>query len=356
MTRRWWIISLTILAAVIAGGWLALHRTRLTTSAPITVKEIRYLGTLQDPDAPKLLRDGGASARVGGQILWTFGDTLWPFKSADGTSGRSNTAALADPASPLTVTEPLDRTGAPRQFLPFTAEEQAYNDASGKPDERYALWPAHLVPLTGDRALVVYMRLKVHPGTLNYEMLSTGMAEVRSGATTARRIAEVFIAPEPQFHHSAVVKDGMLYLYGCERDERDFTAHCRIARAPLDQVTTRSAYTFWDGKGWTPDIARAVRSVPGSTSGFSVAWNPDLQRFTAVYNNGYGKAVLLRTAPRLEGPWSDEITLLTAEGPIYATYQHPDLAAPGRRTLSVSYYFSQGQFKGEIRVFAITLA
>ena len=65
------------------------------------------LGKVADSAAPGLLRDGGASILLGGGVLWTFGDTLFPVVSVDGTQLRSNTAALAAVTSPLAVKEPL---------------------------------------------------------------------------------------------------------------------------------------------------------------------------------------------------------------------------------------------------------
>lgn len=324
-------------------------------SQQVTIVETRYVGVVANPRAPYLVRDGGASAVVGKQILWTFGDTLFPQRSVDGTNLRSNTAALADLSDPIHVTEPLDENGAPFAFLPFTPEEQRYNEASGRPDDRFALWPTGVIPIGRERALVFYNRLKIHPGVLNYEGLSTGLAEVQAGSTTARRLTELFTVPEPQFHHAPMVKDGMLHLYACELQQGQVTSWCRIARAPLEQAANRAAYEFWNGSRWHTDIREAILAVPGSTSGFSVAWNPYLGAFVSVYSTAFDKRVMMRTAPEPYGPWSEAIEVIRAEGSIYAVYQHPGLAKEDGRRIFVSYYLPRSAFEGEIRLYEVTL-
>ena len=227
----------------------------------LTVATTTDLGKLADAAAPGLLRDGGASILVGGRVLWTFGDTLFSPAAVDGSQLRSNTAALAQVGSPLAASEPLDAKGAPQQFVPFTIDEAAYNTQSGKPDERVALWPGAMVSLDANRALVFVDRLKVHPGTLNYEDLSTELAVVTAGSTTSTRMGTLFAAPETLFNHGAVVSEGRLYLYACTPG-----ALCKVARAPLAQAQTRSAYEFYTGNDWSAEISRAVKTVPGSTS------------------------------------------------------------------------------------------
>jgi hypothetical protein len=343
-------------------GWQAPHRRRGLVVAAIglclaachkdapalTVASATDLGKIADAAAPNLLRDGGASILLGGKVLWTFGDTIFSPAAVDGSQLRSNTAALAQVASPLAVTEPLDAKGAPQQFVPFTAEEAAYNAQSGKPDERYALWPGAMIPLDANRALVFVDRLKVHPGTLNYEDLSTEVAIASAGSTTSTRAGTVFAAPEALFSHGAVVSGDRIYLYACTP-----AAPCKVARAPLAQAQSRGAYEFYTGSDWSADITRAVKTVPGSTSGFSVIFSAALGVFVAASTPGFSSEVELRTAPAPEGPWSDPVVAWTAPSAIYAVYLHPELA--GAKELVVSYSRPTGSFAGEIRVIKVGL-
>jgi hypothetical protein len=133
---------------------------------PPRVTQAHELGKLNQP-ASVTARDVGASALIGSHVLWLFGDTLLKTPAEDGEKMRSNTAALGNVRDPIRVEEPLDSKGAPKPFLPFTDEEERYNDGSGRPDERIALWPGSVVPDGKGGGLVYYSNLYVHPGELN---------------------------------------------------------------------------------------------------------------------------------------------------------------------------------------------
>ena len=317
----------------------------------VSVTSSTDLGVLRDARAPGLLRDGGAGVLLGGKLLWIFGDTLFAPASVDGANYRSNSAATAELSSPLALSEPLDAKGAPAQFLPFTSEEAAYNAASGRPDERIALWPGHLVPLPDGTALLLFGKLKIHPGVLNYEFLGTGLATVTAGhATAARSPAPIFAAPEPDFSHAAALQDGKLYLFACAT-----IGACRVGRAPLASAAARSAYEFWTGSAWSPELANAAASVPGSTSGFDLGWNASLGRWLSITHPAFSAGAELRTAPAPEGPWSDPVRAFTAAGPIYATYLHPALDTADSQRIHVSYFLPLPNFQGELHVVELTL-
>jgi hypothetical protein len=316
----------------------------------VEIASVRELGVVRNPALGNVLRDGGASGRVDGRMLWTFGDTRFPFQAEDGLQYRSNSAAYASLETPTVLSEPLDARGAPRPLLPFNAEELAYNAASGRPDERYALWPTAVLPI-GENGYVLYTRLKIHPGALDHEQVSTGMAFVRQGATQGERLPEIFTVPEPQFHHAAVNDTGVMHLFACSPS----TSRCRVARAPLERMTERAAYEFWTGAGWSPDAGRAVEEVPGTTTGFSITYNSYLERFVALESKPFSGRIVLRTAQGPEGPWSEDLFVHDAGAPIHATTQHVELAAEAGRRFFFSYYMPDGDLRGEVRLVEVTL-
>src|SRR5260221_2052795 len=193
------------LAIVVCAASCSHHPAALTVTGTVD------LGVVSDPVATSLWRDGGSSVLLGGQVLWSFGDTIFPFQAADGSQLRTNTAALADPGAPLAVSEPLDGQGAPAQFVPFTSDEAALN-ASIAPSERIALWPGAMINTDAGHALVIVGKLRIRPGVLNYEALSAELALASAGSTLAQRLGPLFTVPEPQFVHAAVAKDGALFL------------------------------------------------------------------------------------------------------------------------------------------------
>jgi Domain of unknown function (DUF4185) len=298
-------------------------------------------------------RDGGSSAIIAGKLLWTFGDTLFNPKSVDGTNLRSNTAALADPILPLVVTEPTDANGAPFQFLPFSSEEKAFNDANGSPNDRIALWTGSMIDLNGTTQMF-YLKLHVKPGLLNYEFLGVGLASIAPNSTTATREPNMlFAATEPLFT-TAMRVNSEVFVYG-----NLATKGVMIARVNIDHLKERSQYRFWNGMDWVADVGQAVAIVP-QTPALSVSYNPYLQQFLAVSSGVFSNKVFFRTAPQPEGPWSPVLEAFTGMTPAtntvdYAGIEHPELAKDGGKTLFVTYYHPLGGFKGELRAVSVNL-
>ncbi|HVZ40468.1 MAG TPA: DUF4185 domain-containing protein [Candidatus Kapabacteria bacterium] len=323
-----------------------------TPQAP-RIAGVRELGTVAMP--PNVIgRDGGFSGIVNGRLLWTFGDTFYNPSAADGSGFRSNTAALADLSNPLAATEPLDSAGAPWPFLAFTPQEQRYNDSTGKPDERYALWTGSIIP-DGERgALVFYEKLKVHAGTLNYEAIGCGIARMSRDTTFAvRDTALLFTTPEPMLTLATVAGD-TVYMYGGKNDGTPY-APVVIARVARSQIDRRSAYRFWDGGGWVEDYRRAaviLGFIPGDVS---ISWNPWLKSWLAVHSGFFANTIQMRTAPSPQGPWSDPVTMFTGADPAagsndYAGKEQPHLAAEGGRRISVTYHQPTGFLSGRIHL------
>ena len=330
-----------------------------TTCAPapaVSVASTRDLGVVSTP-ATTATRDGGESVLVGGKILWTFGDTFFSPKSADGVNFRTNTAALADPSSPLAVTEPLDANGAPYAALAFTAEEIAYNSPRDPTQDRIALWFGGLVP-DGGGALAFYLKLIVKPN-LDYTYLGVGTAHFAANQTTGTRTPGLlfdYAKGEPRFERP-MLHDGTLYLYG-ELPGRQ--GQFGVAKAPLAQATVRSAYTFWNGSAWTPDVGQTVAVLTGLPGQVSVAWNPHLNAYLAVNTDVPSQTVIARTATRPEGPWGNRVTLFTqqpsASGFGYAGQEHVGLRTANGKVLFVTYYrILPGFLQGELRAVEVTL-
>jgi hypothetical protein len=315
------------------------------------------LGTVSKP-ATVVTRDGGESVLIGGKMLWTFGDTIFNPASVDGTNYRSNTAALANPSQPLAVTEPVDANGAPYQALPFTAEEQAYNNSTNDPNDRIALWFGGLVPDKNGSGLAFYRKLYVK-GPLNFPPIGVGTAHFAPGKTTGVRDPKLlFAASEPQFVRP-MLYNGKVYLYG-SLNNGDPALPFGVARASsLAKATKRSAYLFWSGTQWSSNINTTAKVFDGIPGQVTVSYNAYLQRFIAVHSGVFSNKVFIRTASRPEGPWSAPQELFTgmlpASGKVnYAGQEHPELAKNGGKTIYVSYYRPTGFLQGELRLVEVT--
>jgi len=332
-----------------------LNKVAGVASAPV-VDAVVELGTVSKPPTV-LTRDGGESALIGGQILWTFGDTIFNPKSVDGDNLRSNTAALANPSQPLVVTEPTDANGAPYQALPFTAAEQAYNDSTNNSNDRIALWFGGLVPNTNGSGLAFYRKLYVK-GNFIFPAIGVGTANFAPGSTAGvRDPGLLFNSNEPQFSRP-LLYNGKVYLYG-NLNNGDPTLPFGVARASsLAKATKRSAYRFWNGSQWSTNIATTVKifdQIPGQVS---ASYNTYLQSFIAVHSGVFSNKIYLRTASKPEGPWSAPQELFTGMPPTSganrAGLEHSELAKNGGKIIYVSYYRPTGFLQGELRLVEVT--
>jgi hypothetical protein len=328
-------------------------------SYSLNIASINDIGKINNP-ASITTRDGGASGLLGGKVLWTFGDTL--YQSNDlATLGsaywRSATSGTATLASPLNVATPVDSHTSPYQLIPYTAEELAYNQASGKANNRYALWPTSVVPIDSQTVLIYYLKLIVHDG-LNYEQIGIGTARLTAGSNVAVRDSGLLFSGTDPLFGTAVVQGSTVYLYGCSITNVSVNP-CKVVKAPVSQASQRGSYQAWSGSGWG-SIGSAKSVIDGSTAGFSVQWNAFIQRYVAVYSPAFTNTIQYRTATSPEGPWSDAVQLMKLNTPAagasdYAATLHPELDSTGR-SMFITYYQPTGVYTGDLRMVQVKLA
>jgi hypothetical protein len=336
LSRRGGVSRMTFAALALTVS--ATKANAASSAKELAVESTTDLGPLGKP-ANVIGRDGGESALIGGKLLWTFGDTMFPRRAEDGSQYRTNTAALADPERPLEVSEPLDANGAPLQAIPFIDEELKYNKATGKPDDRIALWTGGVAPLDADHGLAFFSIVHVGKGMYNYTSRGIGTAAFAAGDTQAKRNeGALFTADEPGFART-LVHNGMLYLYGGLPGHK--SQGFGIARAPLAQATERSAYEFWNGSAWTTDVRATVMVFDSIPGGVTASYNEHLGHFLAIHSGLLVSDVRGRTAPKPEGPWSEPKVLFKAQetkgGWCYAALEHPELAKDGGKRIFVTY-------------------
>lgn len=291
---------------------------------------------------PQLMRDGGSSIRLGDKILWMFGDTLFVDESVDGTHARSTTAALAPINDPHNLTEPLDAYGAPSQFIPFSAEEEAWNVAhrENEPNNRWVKWPTDAVNTSPTEGYVFYRHLRsTFPNNqITVNQVGIGLAKVTQNSTTATVINEALFNENEPHYTPTVSKDGILYLSSCEGiNGQSFDHQCSTARVTLEQITNRNAYQFWNGSEWSLDINSAVKD-PRNSQG-KIIWSEYLQKYVQFYYRGFSGSIMMRTAASPEGPWSNGEFVHAIKGSEYVSilYAHPDLTMDDERTIVLSF-------------------
>ncbi len=337
------------------------------------------LGPLDFMDVVRA-RDGGFSAGWRGRSVWVFGDTILGANGEDGTAWRSSTWCSTqdmDADDGLSdLTEPVDSLGAPYEFLPFTADEKAFNDAHRGEQctagddcgARYALWPGPIVVMPDDSAVIMYTKLMARPGEFNFGVLGCGIATWNDPADPVTRLPAtggptgdplmLTGANGPCLAAAALVHEGYLYAYAVQDA---WMAHpCIVARVPTGQITDRGAWRFYAGPddGWVENWRDAKTVIEGSTM-MSIHYNRHLGRFVAIHNAIVSGDVVIQVADNPWGPWSTSTVMFTGLEPTlenswdYSGLAHPEFSEDAGKIEYVTY-FRPGDWSGELRLVRVT--
>jgi hypothetical protein len=300
---------------------------------PVAVSS-RVVCSLSNDDARAALvqgADGGISVSAGGRTYWLFGDTLLLPQS--GKQIEQNAIAWSDGTDP---------SGCPK--LTYYTQNGSAAPFIAK-DGSLTVWPSGPWPVDG-HTFDFYTVYVYGSGPYAYWIGEIGLAQIdvttMQVTTLARRLFDTSTGFPSQVIGAQPVKvesDGMLRVVLESLDHTELLARV----APAD-VAHSNAYEFWDGSGWSKSAADAaplwqlprpqddVQKLAAFENGASIAWNQALGRYVAVLNTGFS-SIGVRTAARLEGPWSDPVPLvdcltfaLPAVPTCYSPVQHPELA------------------------------
>lgn len=294
--------------------------------------------------------------------MWMFGDTLFVQASVDGTHARSSTAALAPINDPYNISEPLDANGAPSQFIPFNAEEEAWNVAhrTNEPNNRWIKWPTDAVNTSPTEGYVFYRHLRsTYPNNqISLDEVGIGIAKVTADSTTAVNVNESLFGPNEPHYVPTVSHDGTLYLEDCSGvGGLTFDYECSTAKVALDKLTERGAYLFWNGSSWTTDINSAAKDRNNPQG--KIVWSEYLQKYIQFYHRGFSTSIVMKTANSPEGPWSDSEYVYSGKDTDYVAifYMHPELFSEDGKTLVLSVNkYSPDDGKNGIFTLKINLA
>jgi len=326
----------------------------------IVVDHVDDLGAFPAP--PTVVgRDGTTSALVGGELVWTFGDTfLTKTTLDDGTSVRSATAGWSTPDAALAITDAVDDAGIPIQFIPYTSAELAKNQSD--PLNGFALWPGAVVPTTTTTAVVLFQHVLRQSGS-GFTVDAIGTASIGPGATQATRDAAfLFQSPDPLFGNGGVTIDSQsAYFFDCEQ-AIGLDYHCKLARVPIASVTNRGAFEFWNGTTYVSDVTQAAWFIDGASYGMTITFNAWLGRWLAIYSKPLSDDVALRAADRIEGPWSDPEVIISGSsfvqgdaGTNYLAREHAELQSHAGQVLVVGYAHPLANFGGACRLARVFL-
>lgn len=154
---------------------------------------------------------------------------------------------------------------------------------------------------------------------------------------------------------SATLADGdYVYIYGSSsrRDDQDKRiSSAVVARAPVADLDNFSSWRFYSKREWTSDWQRCEALYDGATSECSVSYLPSVGQFAAVYTSfGISGMIVMRLAPRPEGPWGEPVKLYDCPDKdwhehafSYAAKAHPELSKSPDE-LIISYATNSSDF------------
>ncbi|MFC1724605.1 DUF4185 domain-containing protein [candidate division KSB1 bacterium] len=143
----------------------------------------------------------------------------------------------------------------------------------------------------------------------------------------------------PQF-----IKSGYIYIYGADWNPVPRERFMILTRVPEDKITDFDAWEFFYRGRWQKESTKAGRLFDHFGAEYSISYQPFLQKYVTVYTeNGLSDKIILRTAAKPEGPWSDPVVVYKTpevtwdkEYFCYAAKGHPELSKSSNDLL-VSY-------------------
>ena len=341
------------------------------------------LGTLQQTSSITG-RDGAYSASFQGYSVWLYGDTFLNVSNSAGhtfmTNSWSYTADFAAADGIGGFEERLDSVSAPTQILQETADEHAFNEAHWGDTTcqvqpcgaRWAIWPSSIVTDPASNYAFVFYMVESVDSNGGFKGVGTSVAIWQSFDQLPQRptfspaiVADhpdlMFAQNEPTFGSASLIRNGLLYIYGCGNNLDGLDKGCRLAKVNPATVQDRATWSFYAGNNqWSSSVSDA-RPVFDGLDILSVSWNEYLQRYVAVYTGLFSQHVMLRTAAAPEGPWSDELVAFTALKPLsgsFGTYDaqaHSEYDTNGGQTIFVTYSRNLGGFTSEVRLVRLDL-
>lgn len=340
---------------------------------PTVVSAVPMGVVMQNPDI--MGRDGTWSAEINGKSYWSFNDTPMYHANAEGENFISNTRSWTDNLDASNGIDlnhdHVDSSGMPTEFMPFTADELAFNAAHNAANgctaqtdplcgESYAIWPGPIIAVPDSPVGEAYhfYSLLVRGGSISgWQNLGIGIATERNGKITRPILTPGTDHPTLMWHGTSdysgggLLQSGYVYMSGCDQMNIFGYHMCTMARVPLHKILSLAAWTYYNSntQQWSTDPTQATMLFYGGAAGNSMFFNPALNEYMTVYSESYSDDVVFRVASAPWGPWSDEIYMFTGQPSInangamnYAAQPHPEFQQQNGLVQYVTYVRDNG--------------
>ncbi len=292
-----WLATLGLLLVLACGP---LHDTE-RIDPPVVVPDAVFNRLFTAPDLGWTGGDGTVSVQLpDGRSLWLFGDSFLGRIDPDGTR-PADTPFIRNSAL---IQSPGDLTPLVGQCRGVPAA--LFQTAAG--DEWY--WPGDAT-LQAGRLLVFLHRFRpTGPGLWDWQWIGTDIAVLGLPGLDLESIQPQPVATRIRFGAALLEHRGQVYIFGVTEAPGPKRMH--VARTAAGSIL-ESAWTFFDGRGWSPDPGRSIPVLTAVGRQFSVV--PYRQSFVLIAMDGrtpFSGRLVAYTAPRPEGPYDGPVTLFKA--------------------------------------------
>jgi hypothetical protein len=182
--------------------------------------------------------------------------------------------------------------------------------------------PTHGIAI-GDRLYLHYMAVKRWGAPGQWTLNRSGWAYSDDNGQSWVQPDDAIWDGDTNFGQAALVEhEGHIYIFGIHGGRFGGVV---LARVQPDAILHMSAYTYWDGREWVSDLEQAATIASRPVGELSVAWNAYLDRWIMTYLDEVRRAIVIREAVDLTGPWSEPLIVVSANDypSLYGAYLHP---------------------------------
>lgn len=278
-----------------------------------------------------------------GRRVWIFADTLRG--NSDAMSIVRNSMLVRDGPCLRAVLTPYADAVIPEREASGTTAAAAYWPMSAvkvsRPGYDLIYVTTQRIQRTGEDQLDI---LALGPSIAVLIVPTGGVPQVVTVADLERDSSDV---ARPMWGAATAMDGNWLYLYATANPGTPgvYGFSLRVARVPIEMVTDREAWTFWNGYSWSiheRDAMELIPAIGGTSQTLSVFQKNDIWYALSKRNEFMGTDLTVWTAVAPTGPFypgpvlaqlpSDPVT----GSLLYMPLAHPDLL-PRRDSVIVSY-------------------
>jgi len=285
-----------------------------------------------------------------GRVLWLFGDTfLDPARDGSRTNGPNfflhNSIALQTPAED---TSQYDLTRSKLTFFYGPARAKVPTSYFSETEQGDWFWPLHGARMPDGKLLLFRMRVsKISTGfgfkVVAWDAIAIDEPDADPGAWRPRLLTLDAGATETLVGASVLIEGDYLYAYAAKnRDDDHAISLARFTLSELAALRERALDDpeWYTTRGFQRQSAGAIAEtlIADGQIEFSVHYEARLRCFVQIQMRGLfvsdpQTAIVMRTAPRPEGPWSAPLALFKPPAPpgteaskllAYAAKAHPE--------------------------------